>query len=397
MELTQKQEQAIKIVTQKYAAGDRYAVISGYAGTGKSTVIKFLIEKFIESGIVSEDEVGYACYTGKACQVLTAKGHRNVQTLHKLLYTTHPTKDGGFVSVPNTSIDYRFIVVDECSMAPTKLVNLLLSFPVFVVFLGDPFQLPPVKDSDNNHLLDHPDIFLDEIMRQAKDSGIIQLSMKIRNGESYKGFNFGGALVLPRREFVEGCLSWADIVISATHKTRVSINRQVRAMQGRSGIITEGEKLICCSNYWETIGDMGNALTNGCVGFINDCQEVNLRIPAKVGYKDPSVPVITGYFTSEIDEAYNRKFYIDKQCIETGTPALDNRQKYIMGKLKMPHKIPLEFTYGYAITCHKAQGSQWNNVLVLEETFPFGTEDHRRWLYTACTRAIDKVVIIEKS
>jgi DNA helicase IV len=86
---------------------------------------------------------------------------------------------------------------------------------------------------------------------------------------------------------------------------------------------------------------------------------------------------------------------IDYLALTTGKPALDNKQSYQLVKSKKGVP-PFDFTYAYAITTHKAQGSEWGKVLIFEEGFPFDAEEHRRWLYTAVTRASEKVVIIRR-
>ena len=86
---------------------------------------------------------------------------------------------------------------------------------------------------------------------------------------------------------------------------------------------------------------------------------------------------------------------MDTQEILTGERCLDNKTIYrLMRSRRYAHLVPMEFTYGYCITCHKAQGSQFNKVLVIEEGFPFNKEEHARWLYTACTRSVEKLVIV---
>lgn len=87
---------------------------------------------------------------------------------------------------------------------------------------------------------------------------------------------------------------------------------------------------------------------------------------------------------------------IDYKQLATGEPALDGRQRYMMSKNKMCPEPPFDFAYAYAITTHKAQGSEWDKVLVFEEGFPFDKEEHKRWLYTAITRASKKLVIVRK-
>jgi ATP-dependent exoDNAse (exonuclease V) alpha subunit len=87
---------------------------------------------------------------------------------------------------------------------------------------------------------------------------------------------------------------------------------------------------------------------------------------------------------------------MDKDMIITGQPCIDWRVSYQLGKIKDKYGElrPREFAFGYAITCHKAQGSEWEKVLTIEERFPFDRTEHARWLYTACTRASDKLVLV---
>lgn len=135
MILTAKQEQGLKIAVQRYRDGEKYTVISGYAGTGKSTLVRFIIEALG----VSEESVCFATFTGKAAQVLLKKGNKNVRTLHKLLYKSFPKPDGGFARIPVEKIPYRIVVVDEVSMAPKTLMALLATYNVHIICLGDPF------------------------------------------------------------------------------------------------------------------------------------------------------------------------------------------------------------------------------------------------------------------
>ena len=166
MILTRKQEEGLRIAVERHRNHEKYTVIAGYAGTGKSTLVKFIIEALD----VDHGKVCYATFTGKAAQVLAKKGNKNAMTLHKLLYNSIPRKGGGFMRIPKDRLDYTIVVVDEISMAPKSIINMLFRHNVYVICLGDPFQLPPVEKEEDNHLLDSPHIFLDEIMRQAQES-----------------------------------------------------------------------------------------------------------------------------------------------------------------------------------------------------------------------------------
>ena len=181
MELNEKQKQGLKIAVDRYKRGERCTIIAGYAGTGKSTLVKFIISAL--PNIDPQVDVVYTSFTGKATQVLAKKGNKNTSTLHKLLFISHPRPDGTYARIPVTTIPYKIVVVDEISMVPKSLIQKLASYNVHVIGLGDPFQLPPVNKNEDNHLLDNPHIFLDEIMRQEEGNEIIDLSMKIRKGE----------------------------------------------------------------------------------------------------------------------------------------------------------------------------------------------------------------------
>lgn len=139
MILTKKQEEGLKRTIDKFKNNERYVVISGYAGTGKSTLVKFIIEALSSYGINPNEDVCFATFTGKAAQVLLKKGNKNVSTLHKLLYESIPKPDGTFFRKPKTHLDYSIICVDEVSMAPRNLMELLFKHDVFIIALGDPF------------------------------------------------------------------------------------------------------------------------------------------------------------------------------------------------------------------------------------------------------------------
>ncbi len=136
MILTKKQEEGLKIAIERYKNHEKYTVISGFAGSGKSTLIHSIVEAL--PGI-SEDDVIYCAYTGKATQVLARKGNRNVLTLHKLLYISVPRPDGTFFRKPKPEIDYHIVIIDEISMVPKTLIDLLFKHDCYVVCLGDPF------------------------------------------------------------------------------------------------------------------------------------------------------------------------------------------------------------------------------------------------------------------
>ncbi len=393
MILTNKQEEGLRLAIERFRNHEKYTVIAGYAGVGKSTLIAYIVSALN----LKPEDVAFAAYTGKAVQVLAAKGNKNAMTLHKLLYESRPMPNGGFKHFPVASIPYKLVIVDECSMAPKTLIDLLLSYPqVHVIFCGDPGQLPPINDKDDNHLLDSPHIFLDEIMRQALDSEIIRVSMDIRRHKPLSHFQGEEVQILNKNELNMGMLMWADQVLVATNATRQKINLEMRQELGYEGLYpVEGDKMICTRNYWKEISDKGEALINGTIGYFKNTYNSFVKFPYWFNIpNDGKIKIIGCDFETEMGKFNNLN--VDSDMIITGKPTIDAKIAYQLYKTKYKDSIPLEFAYGYAITTHKAQGSQFGKVLVIEENFPFDINERSRWLYTAVTRAIDKCVIIMK-
>ena len=395
MELNEKQKNGLTLALQRYKNKEKYTVIAGYAGAGKSTLVRFIIEELKTYG-VKETDVCFACFTGKAAQVLLKKGNKNVITLHKLLYKSIPKESGGFVRIPNPSIPYKIVVVDEVSMAPKTLMDLLFKHNVYVICLGDPFQLPPVDKKEDNHLLDAPHIFLDEIMRQAQESEIIQLSMAIRENRPIEVFQGKEVQILNKEELNTGMLTWADQILVATNATRVSINTQMRKLLNFGEQPQDGDKIICLRNYWDCFSDNEEPLVNGTIGILKNSFLTKRYLPRIVKSIDglSHIDLIMGDFISD-SGMYFHSLEMDKKMIDTGEFSLDWKTVYQLNRNPKTRDIPpLEFTYGYAITCHKAQGSEWDKVLVIEEKFPFDKIEHARWLYTAVTRSSEKLVLV---
>ena len=363
------------------------------AGTGKSTLIKFIISALD----VSPEEVCYVAFTGKAATVLQQKGCANATTAHQLLYYAKPMPNGKFKFVKKTKIDYSVVVVDEISMLPKPMWDLLLSHRCYILATGDPGQLPPVDKDMDNHVLDNPHVFLDEIMRQAQDSEIIRLSMWVREGKSLESFPCEGEQVqiFTPNNVVSGMYDWADQILCATNAKRNEVNNFVRSQKGFGEIPEVGDKVISLHNHWQYFSKNGVwALTNGSIGELTDFYIENHRVPNYI-YNQP-----IAYMYSNIELDDGDSFIgtpIDYKALTTGMPALDGKQSYLLKKNQsIGLEPPFDFAYAYAITTHKAQGSEWDKVLVFEERFPFDKDEHIRWLYTAITRAKEKLVIIRK-
>lgn len=392
MILSPKQEQGLKIAVERYKYKMKYTCISGYAGSGKSTLVKFIVQSL--PGVDPETDVCYACYTGKAAQVLLKKGNKNVSTLHKLMYESIPRPDGTFYHKPVSEIPYKVVVIDEVSMVPGSMWKQLLRYQPYILALGDPFQLPPVSKDDANTILDKPHVFLDEIHRQAQESEIIRVSMDIRAGKDISLLDGNEVKIYSMTDFTEPMLLWADQVLVGTNATRININNTMRRLLGRDGGPQTGDKVICLKNEWDIIANNGDPLVNGTIGFLKDPYSSYVKVPYFLG--GHTFDILESKFISDSGAEFE-SIMMDKKMIMTGEKCCDFKTAWKIGQnKKFSHLIPKEFTYGYAITGHKAQGSQWDKVLIVEEKFPFDKTEHARWLYTCVTRAVEKAVIIKK-
>lgn len=386
--LTKKQEEGLKIAVARYKNHEPYTCIAGYAGSGKSTLVSIIVSALH----LYEGQVAYIAYTGKAAQVLRTKGCTTAKTAHKLLYrSVLNERTGKYVHLPRNRLDgpYRLIVIDEVSMLPKEMWELLLSHHIHVLALGDPGQLPPVK-AEGNGVLDHPHIFLDEIMRQEQDSEIIRLTMDIRAGKPLELFRGQDVRVVNQNELNQpGIWLWPDQILVGKNATRHSINTFLRKeLYGRDNPLPQdGDKIICLRNDWETSNASGDALVNGLTGTI---ERINPRTPANL--------FVEKTFLADFIPDYEGSGVFDQlemdECLFTTHTLGKNK---INPEYSIPREFaPEQFDYGYAITTHKAQGSEYNKVLVLEEAFRGQSrEDHIRWLYTAATRASQKLIIVK--
>lgn len=369
--LTEKQAEGLKICIDRYKKKEPYSIISGYAGTGKS----YLVNAIVNALGLEEYQVAYASYTGKAALVLRKQG-KNAITLHRLLYDFYHS-NGRLIVKPKPFLNpnLKLVVIDEISMCPKFLWDLLMSHHIYVIGLGDPFQLPAI--GDDLKLLDKPHIFLDKIMRQALDNDIIKYSLDLREGKNlYAGIRGKNIRTYKKTEFVPEMLTWADQILCGKNTTRRRLNNEMRKCLGKEGLLQDGDKLICLHNYWDCATSTENdALVNGTIGYVS-----NININDDLKY-------ICAKFS--LDEGDTFGFLnMDYQLLKTGLPSV--KKNAFGGIIKKNEK---EFDYGYAITVHKAQGSQFNKALVYNERL-MDEENHNRWLYTAITRAIDKVVVL---
>ena len=365
-----EQDAAMKAVGAWLAdwRGPQVFRLFGYAGTGKTTLAK---EIAAQSGL----DVLFATFTGKASLVLRSKGCGNACTLHSLIYKVVQDEDTGEIEFklnPESELaDADLLIVDEVSMVGEELARDVLGFGKKVLVLGDPAQLPPVK-SEGYFINAEPDAMLTQVHRQALDNPIIRMSMDIRNGVGLKAGQYGDSLVSDgmAREDVARLVLGADQVICGLNKSRVLYNNRIRALKGLEGDIepwhpTRGDRLICLRN------DRRQGIFNGSMwhcrktGWGRRKKKLILELNAMDEKRAPLQTEVFPHFFNGTEKE------------------LDWRQ------LKGVH----QFTFGWAITCHKSQGSEWGKVFVFDQSGSFG-DDRRKWLYTAVTRASEQVTVL---
>lgn len=399
MILTTKQSEGLDTIIKRYKSNERYTTIAGFAGTGKTTLIHIAIDAL---GL-SADDVGFAAPTGKAAIVMRRMGNENATTIHRTLYDWYPRSNGKFARRRKEWLPYKLLVVDEISMINQEFISELARHrETHCLFLGDPFQLPNI-DKNPNTLLDSPHVFLDEVMRQSIDNDIIDMTMDLRQLKGLPDHDGNNYKLLTYDEVRTGVYGWADQVICATNAERRELNKRISAFHHFTpGKVEEGQKVICNRNYWNLISVNGEPLVNGTIGTLTNIFEEDVPVNPRFGLPFKTVPHIVADLVVDDDLFVNLHF--DKAQLTTGEPfipyghqreALDkwyNSEWALAHGLQNP--IALDAELGWAITCHKAQGSQYNKVLVYENKFPYNREEHARWLYTAATRPIDKLTLV---
>lgn len=353
--------------------------LAGAAGVGKTALVKAI------------EGIGYhVAPTGKAAHVLRRKGVAGAQTLHKLLYTpsgvtserlqqlqdayvaaTEPAEKDRLVleiaaakadarptfSVnPDSAAQGAVVAVDECSMIGGRMYDDLMRTAEKVLWIGDPYQLPPVRDTspfDGRR----PDAELTQIMRQEAGSPIIQLATAVRNGGLLADQDYDdlvtdqGAVELyfrGRRDVPQEVFTRAGAIIVAKNVTRRRFNARMRDIRGYTGDMPElGERIVVLHNSYE------HGVWNGGVYTVHGYRAEGIDLEDEAGAY-PEVPI---WMALDGDA---------RDCPRGMVPA----------------------DYGYALTCHKMQGSEADDVTVYAEN------QDQTWLYTAITRARRRVSVI---
>lgn len=411
--LTSDQENAKNLIIEWFTNLDsQIFVLSGYAGTGKTFLLKYVVcEKL---ALAPEKDVAFTAPTGKAASVLIRSGVP-ASTIHSLIYKMD---DDDFETDENGEIirsrlkfikrdklpNLKLIVVDEASMVSDDVIRDLLSYNIKILFCGDDAQLPPVNGTAS--LLSKPDYTLKEIMRQEMDNPIVALSKKARTGERIEYGAYGNiAAVVPKAEFTgevrKKLLLKADQVICGTNRTRAALNREIRAFRGvdpESPLPKDGEKLICTLNNWERCVDEEGMfyLVNGIIGFCYNVEAKSdgialLDFRAEfLDYVVKKIPFDEGIF---LDGKYYHDYGELAEKLDGGIVVSESNFAMIHNHKVKGEELISRFEFAYAITCHKAQGSEFDFVIVFDESRFFG-EEAAKWLYTAVTRAKKRLIIV---
>lgn len=348
--------------------------LTGYAGTGKTTVIgefKRALTDVHKSERKPNPRVLHAAFTGKAAHQMTRHGVP-AQTIHSLIYKLEDDTGKELKWTLNDTsplLTADLLVLDECSMVNDDMGRDLLSFNKPILVVGDPGQLPPVKGTGffTNR---PPNSRLTTVHRQALGNPIIELATRIRNGSPIGKQDLPQLKVYPRWSEHSMSLKDFDQIIVGKNATRTYMNRVMRKAYGYDehspDLPVEGDKVICTRN------NKKEGLLNGMMGTVCCDPEID-------GDR------IIFDFIDDTDKLH-KDVEIHTICF-TDPDAMKN----LTGYERMEFN---EFDFGYAITCHKAQGSQWDNVLVLDDGMLLWDRPNRvKWLYTAVTRAAESLVL----
>jgi len=384
--LYSQQSNAVKkVVLWKKKQNKQVIELSGPAGSGKTFIVRYLINELR----IPMKNVLFMAYIGKAAMALMRQGIK-AQTIHSVIYdlvdipildenNNFIRKNGRilttltFVKKTDLPDNIELLVVDEGSMIDEKIGTDILSFNLPVLVLGDLNQLPPIFGKP--FFLNNPDIILTEIIRQKKNDPIIHLSQQAIKHKLLKVGQYGdNCFVINKEDITDNMLVNNDIVICGKNRTRDNINNYVR--EGINKINKPfpiiGDKIICRQNNWSLSILENISLVNGLVGYVKD---IHLDTYNK---RSVCIDFRPEFLTDEffrripIDHNYLFKSYEERK---------QSKRSYVN-----------RFEFAHAITTHLSQGSQYNSVLVYDERMG-SKEYYFKWLYTAITRAISRLII----
>jgi exodeoxyribonuclease-5 len=375
MNLSKDQDKALRILlewTKKPTS--KFITLGGYAGTGKTTLMTILRHELHQQD--KSLKIAFCAFTGKATRVLAEKlteldaiyPKDNVSTIHSLIYTAILNEKDEIIGWDKKfDLNYDLIVVDEASMLDSAIWRDLLSYGIPIIAIGDHGQLPPIDGNFN--LMQHPNIVLEEIHRQAKDNPIIRISIQARtNGQIDFGIYGDKIKKLSIRENQDELQDLVEkfndeiMMLCGYNQTRVRLNKYVRSQIGFELDQPEfKDRVICLKN------NSKKEIYNGMIGKVTFIENDKDFFFAKIDFDD------TTFSGLILAKQFNSLKTIEHR---------NSVNEYDL------------FDFGYAITVHKAQGSQSKKVILFEERFKQMDETSwKRWLYTAVTRASEELII----
>jgi len=372
--LTKEQKVAHDTVLDFLKVRGELLTIGGFGGTGKTTTVGVVTETLKKQG----KNLALVTLTGKAASVIKPRVEHIVTdndycgTIHGLMYRltrtetiklrNNETREELFFEKRGEHLPYHLIIVDEASMVNEQIYNDLLSYGIPILAVGDHGQLPPIEGQFS--LMEDPHIRLETIMRQVADNPIIKVATMAREtgkipygvfGDGVKKIgNFGAT----RDHDYDNPNA---MMLCRTNQSRVSYIKEAREQLGFDGEAKPGEWVMCLSN------DLRAGVYNGSIGRLIEIENTNdEEIQAlKVDF-DGNV-----YETLAIKEQWWRRY---NGTLQQGVA---------------------RFTWAYAATVHKAQGSEWDHITVVEDKMiGMSDEEWRRWLYTAVSRAKETLTVI---
>lgn len=374
--------------------------LGGFAGSGKSTLVSLLAKQF-DSAV----RFAFCALSGRAASVLEnklkasgfdfeARSHF-CGTIHRLLYQPIENDDGEVVYwAKRKEIDFDIIVLDEASMVSEYIYRDLASYGIPILAVGDHGQLPPIEGRLS--LMENPDLKLEKIHRQAQDNPIINLSMQIRkNGKFLKEFADGNYVKILKKKDYKDYISeiykarkspeelLETAFICYMNVTRAKLNMEIRNMVfgSFSKVPVANDIVVCLKN---TNDRTRVPLYNGFRGFFSSSVETSYdyhSYSGNVKFPDENIDIHLGDIC-RYQFGYNKTFSSFSELRQFGM------------RVRSWEDVGLLFDFGYAMTCHKFQGSQVDHVLLYNERpRPVDDEGYKRWAYTAVSRAVNDICV----
>lgn len=384
MKLSYKQQEIFDAIMHFFLeSDDQIFIFSGCAGSGKSTIINEVNDALINQ---FGKKIANLALTGKAAKVMRTKGIYNAQTIHSFLYKPIVDAAGnliGFSPKGAEEFNVDFINIDEGSMVTEEILEDVFALNRKILIVGDVNQLPPVSDNKDFNIMEQYDVRLEEIHRQAADSPIIRLSQHILECDT---------LPKPDNEFVKHISKYKldshlkttvndyGTILCGTNKQRVKLNNAARRILNRNTRLPQADdKVICTRNN----GKNNYVIFNGDIFCV---KKPMTHINQHKGIE------LTDYIMLNEEDTDFIKVVVDDDVWHNGYSKHNFIDEAVDGEGDLTRIFLDRFDFAYAITVWKAQGSEYDNVLFVDEDVSFFV-DRAKFRYTAVTRSKNLLTI----